>query len=94
MSFVEGPVSVAVPATSANLGPGFDCLGLALELADTLVGEVVPEGLEVRVAGEGAEIVPLDEDWRCLLLRVVHPSAETSPVAAATSEELTAGPAE
>ena len=61
MGFSEGTVSVSVPATSANLGPGFDCLGLALELADTLVAEVVPEGLEVHVAGEGAGEVPLDE---------------------------------
>jgi homoserine kinase len=59
--FVEGPVTVEVPATSANLGPGFDCLGLALELCDTLVGEVVPEGLEVRVQGECADEVALDE---------------------------------
>jgi homoserine kinase len=58
--FGSGPVTVEVPATSANLGPGFDCLGLALELADTLVGEVLPEGLEVGVAGEGADDVPLD----------------------------------
>src|SRR5680860_1654853 len=59
--FVAGPVTVEVPATSANLGPGFDCLGLALELRDTLVAEIVPDALEVRVAGEGADEVPLDE---------------------------------
>jgi len=53
-------MSVSVPATSANLGPGFDCLGIALELADTLVAEVAA-GLEVHVAGEGAGEVPLDE---------------------------------
>jgi homoserine kinase len=70
MDFVEGPVTVRVPATSANLGPGFDCLGLALELADTLVGEVVAEGLEVRVAGEGADTVPLDE--RHLVVRAMR----------------------
>ena len=35
--FVEGPVHVSVPATSANLGPGFDSLGLALSLRDELV---------------------------------------------------------
>ncbi len=56
----EAPVTVEVPATSANLGPGFDCLGLALELTDTLVAEVVPEGLELRVTGEGVGKVPLD----------------------------------
>ena len=38
MAFVAGPVTRQVPATSANLGPGFDCLGLALDLRDTLVG--------------------------------------------------------
>ncbi len=59
--FVDGPVTVEVPATSANLGPGFDCLGIALELTDDLVGEVVASGLEVHVEGEGAGEVPLDE---------------------------------
>ena len=61
MSFLPGPVTVEVPATSANLGPGFDCLGLALELTDTLVGEVTDAGLEIEVTGEGADQVPLDE---------------------------------
>lgn len=61
MGFVEGPVIVEVPATSANLGPGFDCLGLALELVDTLVGEVVSSGLEVVANGEGEDDLPLDE---------------------------------
>jgi homoserine kinase len=59
--FVDGPVTVAVPATSANLGPGFDCLGLALDLHDLLTGEVVASGLEVEVVGEGAETLPRDE---------------------------------
>jgi homoserine kinase len=34
--FVDGPVGVSVPATSANLGPGFDSLGLALSLRHEL----------------------------------------------------------
>lgn len=59
--FVDGPVTVAVPATSANLGPGFDCLGLALDLHDLLTGEVVASGLEVEVVGEGAGTLPRDE---------------------------------
>ncbi|MFL6061779.1 MAG: homoserine kinase [Marmoricola sp.] len=59
--FVTGPVTVAVPATSANLGPGFDCLGLALALHDVLTGEVVPDGLEIEVLGEGSETLPRDE---------------------------------
>ncbi len=59
--FATGPVRVTVPATSANLGPGFDTLGLALELRDTLEAQVVDDGLVVTVEGEGAGSVPLDE---------------------------------
>jgi homoserine kinase len=58
--FVRGPVTVEVPATSANLGPGFDCLGLALDLHDTLTGEVVESGLEIDIRGEGAGTLPCD----------------------------------
>jgi homoserine kinase len=61
-TFVTGPVEVSVPATSANLGPGFDSLGLALGLRDVLTGEVRSEpGFEVTVNGMGAADVPLDE---------------------------------
>jgi homoserine kinase len=59
--FVTGPVTVEVPATSANLGPGFDCLGLALDLHDTLTGEVAASGLVVELEGEGAGSLPRDE---------------------------------
>jgi homoserine kinase len=58
--FVEGPVAVRVPATSANLGPGFDALGLALEVYDDCAGEVTAAGLEISVQGEGT--VPLTEE--------------------------------
>ena len=61
MSFVAGPVTVTVPATSANLGPGFDTLGLALSLRDTLTAEILGEGLAIEVHGEGADTVSLDE---------------------------------
>jgi homoserine kinase len=61
VTFVEGPVRVSVPATSANLGPGYDSLGLALDLRDRLEGEVLAEGLVVEVQGAGADDVPLDE---------------------------------
>ncbi len=70
MGFVDGPVTVTVPATSANLGPGYDCLGLALDLRDELVGEVRPGGLEVEVAGEGADGVP--RDGTHLVVRAMH----------------------
>jgi homoserine kinase len=57
-----GPVTVAVPATSANLGPGFDVLGLALDLVDEVTAEVVPDGYRVEVIGEGAGEVPTGVD--------------------------------
>lgn len=60
-TFVEGPVRVTVPATSANLGPGFDSLGLALSLRDELTAEVTASGLQVEVSGAGSADVPRDE---------------------------------
>jgi homoserine kinase len=62
MSLVEGPVTVSVPATSANVGPGYDCLGIALGLRDvyTLERSSHP-GVRVQVTGEGAGVVPADE---------------------------------
>ncbi|MGO2113178.1 MAG: homoserine kinase [Pseudoclavibacter sp.] len=55
-------VHVRVPATSANLGPGFDTLGLALAIYDEVEVEAAPAGvLEVSVEGVGEGVVPLDE---------------------------------
>jgi homoserine kinase len=55
-------VTVEVPATTANLGPGFDTLGLALSVYDTLTVTVSPEpGVRVEVHGVGAGEVPTDE---------------------------------
>lgn len=49
-------IRVRVPATSANLGPGFDCLGMALAIYNTIEMDEAPaEGVQVSVAGEGAE---------------------------------------
>ena len=47
-------VQVSVPATSANLGPGFDALGLALSLYNEVVAEEA-DGITVRIEGEGAD---------------------------------------
>ncbi|NYI06415.1 homoserine kinase [Allostreptomyces psammosilenae] len=60
-AFRAAPVRVRTPATSANLGPGFDSLGLALGLYDDVVVRVADSGLHVDVAGEGADSVPRDE---------------------------------
>lgn len=58
-AFRAAPLRVRVPATSANLGPGFDALGLALALYDDVVVHVTDEpGLSVDVAGMGAASVP------------------------------------
>lgn len=54
MSWPEQPAGVRVPATSANLGPGFDALGLALTLHDVIEARVTGSGLAVEVSGEGA----------------------------------------
>src|SRR5882672_4405720 len=55
VSFRADPVRVRVPATSANLGPGFDALGLALGLYDHISARVVADdSITVRVIGEGS----------------------------------------
>ncbi|GAA4456199.1 homoserine kinase [Phytohabitans houttuyneae] len=59
-SFVPGDVRVRAPATSANLGPGFDALGLALALYDYASARVTEGGVVVEVSGEGAGDLPLD----------------------------------
>lgn len=62
VGFAGRSVTVKVPATTANLGPGFDTLGLALSLYDELEVSVRPEpGATVQVVGVGAGEVPTDE---------------------------------
>lgn len=63
-------VKVRVPGTSANCGPGFDCLGVACtiynELELTLLRE---ERLDIEITGDGAENIPVDERnivWRSI----------------------------
>lgn len=50
--------TISVPATSANLGPGFDCLGMALSLRNTFTFTVRPAGYDIKITGEGANIIP------------------------------------
>ncbi len=69
-SFRAAPVRIRVPATSANLGPGFDAFGLALGLYDDVVAQVGESGVHVDVAGEGAEDVPRDK--RHLVIRAMR----------------------
>jgi len=68
---VAREVLVRVPASSANLGPGFDSLGLALGLYDEIeVSALDTDDLHVEVEGEGAGSVPCDE--RHLVVRAMR----------------------
>lgn len=59
---VGARVTLGVPASSANLGPGFDCVGLALGVWDEATVTVTEEpGLVIDVTGAGAESVPRNE---------------------------------
>ena len=54
-----GPsITVRIPATTANLGPGFDCLGLALDLWNQAVFSITKGGLDIAILGEGQDILP------------------------------------
>ena len=57
----QSKVTIQVPATTANLGPGFDCLGMALDIWNTLSMEVaqIPK---ITIKGEGAEELPTSND--------------------------------
>src|SRR3954454_24679509 len=60
LTFVTEPVSVRTPATSANLGPGFDAVGLALTRYDDLTARITGDGYVRTVRGEGAGWLPTD----------------------------------
>jgi homoserine kinase len=62
-------VNAVVPASTANLGPGFDSLGLALSCYDEIVVTTIDSGLQVEVEGEGAGQVPLGPEH--LVVRAV-----------------------
>lgn len=69
-------VLVRVPGSTANLGPGFDSLGMALALYDEIEVETFETpGLFVDVAGQGCRHVPRDE--RHLVLRAMRLAFET-----------------
>ncbi len=71
-------VTARVPASSANLGPGFDSLGLAVGLYDEITVTTTASGLEVRVEGEGAEEVPWGPSH--LVVRAVERGLEAAGV--------------
>jgi homoserine kinase len=69
-AFRAAAVRVRTPATSANLGPGFDAFGLSLGLYADVVVRVADAGLHIDIAGEGAQSLPRDENH--LLVRALR----------------------
>ncbi len=69
-SYRPDAVRVRIPASSANLGPGFDSFGLALALYDEVVVQVADGGLDLSVQGEGEHTVRRDD--RHLVVRSMH----------------------
>ncbi|MDR2347824.1 MAG: homoserine kinase [Bifidobacteriaceae bacterium] len=67
---------VKVPATSANLGPGFDSLGLALDIWDEVAVRAVTGPSRVRIRGEGAGELPTDA--KHLVVRAAHRALEVA----------------
>ena len=53
-------MTIKVPATTANLGPGFDCLGMALDIWNSIDVQVGPPGFEIT--GEGEKTLPRGPD--------------------------------
>ena len=70
MNWARSPAVVRAPATSANLGPGFDAFGLALGLYDQVEARVASGGLAVEVAGEGEQTAGAGE--RHLVVRAMR----------------------
>jgi homoserine kinase len=62
MAWAHDVVRVRVPATSANLGPGFDALGLALTLYDEVDAWIRPDGLSIEISGEGEDLADAGEE--------------------------------
>jgi len=70
-TFKANPMQVQVPATSANLGPGFDSFGLAFGMYDRYVAQILDEGgLDIDVTGEGSEEVPRTD--KNLLVKAIN----------------------
>ncbi|MGE3267398.1 MAG: homoserine kinase [Chloroflexota bacterium] len=66
-------LTVRAPATSANLGPGYDCLGLAIDIGNVVEAWPADDGVTVELIGEGVGLLPIDarnEVYRAL--SIVH----------------------
>ena len=71
LTFRASAYEAKVPASSANLGPGFDSFALALEKRDRYIAQILDEkSLDIDVVGEGSEEVPRDE--KNLVVKAIH----------------------
>ncbi|MDY5129430.1 homoserine kinase [Actinotignum urinale] len=61
MRLVHSEARVRVPATSGNLGPGFDCMGMAHNIWDEVSVRLTTSATKVRIIGEGAQTLPKGE---------------------------------
>ncbi|MFI6045434.1 homoserine kinase [Nocardia sp. NPDC051321] len=71
-------VIARVPASTANLGPGFDSLGMALGIYDEIEVRTTDSGLTIRVEGEGADDVPWGPSH--LVVRAIERGLESAGV--------------
>ena len=70
-TFKANPMQVQVPASSANLGPGFDSFALAFGMYDRYVAQILDEGgLDIDVTGEGSDEVPRTD--KNLLVKAIN----------------------
>jgi homoserine kinase len=67
---MSSAVRVGVPATTANLGPGFDCLGLSIDLWNEAEFSLSGRGLLVEISGEGQDSLP--QTAENLVIRAFH----------------------
>ncbi len=84
---------IEVPATSANLGPGYDALGIALDLCDSLTLTIHDEPVDpsrcVSVTGESATTLPRDRTHLVMRVLAEVATSEYGPEAAAVVDRLT-----
>jgi homoserine kinase len=76
-------LTVRAPATSANLGPGYDCLSLALDVGNVVEAWPAEQGVSVEVLGEGAALLPADrhnEVYRALAVVYAHHGSAPPPL--------------